>query len=153
MTNRVLTFHGATLGVTECDIPAVDVVIYDDAPLFLTAAGVVGFDAGADAPVASFIETGDLALTPGAMGTVTRAYLTHQADGAMALTVTASVEGTPVVAEYGVPERAATVDRARTVRLGRGPRGVSWAFRLGAEAVRWSLSDFQLQIERVKRRY
>lgn len=153
MSNRVITFHGATLGVSELDIPAADVVIHGGEPLFLTATGVVGFDSEADAPATSYIETGDLAFAPGSINTATRAYLTHQADGAMTLATTASVEGDPVVVEYNVPEQAATVDRTRIVRLGRGPRGVSWAFRLGAEAVRWSLSDFQLQIERVKRRY
>lgn len=63
MSNRVITFHGATMGITEYDIPAIDVVIHDDEPLFLTATGVAGFDAEADLeanPVVSFIQTGNL---------------------------------------------------------------------------------------------
>lgn len=63
MSNRVISFHGATLGVSEYDIPAVDVVIHEGEPLFLTQTGVVGFDAEADLeanPVVSFIQTGDL---------------------------------------------------------------------------------------------
>lgn len=148
MTNRVLTFHGATLGVTEYDIPAVDVVVYDGEPLFLTATGVVGFGSDADQPVAS-IETGSLNLIPGAVCTVQRADALMSATGSVMLRATAEGFETPVPNNYTIPPaKNPTVESMRRISLGRGARGAEWTFRLVSSGGLWSLGLLSVETER-----
>lgn len=150
MTSRVLTFHGATLGVTEYDIPAVDVVIHDDAPLFLTAAGVVGFDSEADQPVAS-IETGALILSPDASCNVSSLRVQMQSDHTATVIARNTGAGSSRTASYRMPPRRVTsAEQQRTVYFGRGPRGVEWTLRLNSGGGPWSLSAMNLKAERAR---
>lgn len=150
MSNRVITFHGATLGVSEYDIPAIDVVIHDGAPLFLTATGVAKFDAEADAPVAS-IETGALVLSPGASCNVPSLRVQMQSDHTATVTVRNTGAGPSCTASYRMPPRRVTsTEQQRTVFFGRGPRGVEWTLRINSGGGPWSLSAMDVKAERAR---
>lgn len=147
--SRVITFHGATLGVSEYSIPAIDVAVVGGEVQFLTADGVLAFDPAADAP-AGYVETGDLNLSGGSVCNVSPAYLVVQSDGPLMLMATWK-QGASRTKEYPVPVRPGDEERARTVPMGKGPRGNSWRLRIASAGGDWTLSGFEVLVDRVGR--
>lgn len=119
---------------------------------------VYGLDSGAvqrlsgtiESTARPYVETGALTLATGAVCNVSRAYLELRNAGSMVLTATAT-QGRDQVGRYPVPARAGDDLRARTVPLGRGPRGNSWAFRLASTGGAWSLGAWEIVAERIGR--
>ena len=81
------------------------------------------------------------------------AHLTLAASAPMRLTTTVDMSGTERKIPYPVPQRVSGQERGRQVRLGRGPRGDAWAFKLATTAAggRWSLGSLAVVLGAIKR--
>lgn len=150
----VAVVNAVSLGVSEWDLAWLDAVEFGGAVYGLAAAGIYRL-AGADddgVPVAAFVETGDLELTPGASINVAEAHLSVAAEGLLTLTATADQDGLERTVVYAVPTSCPDKARVKRMRLGRGVMGNAWRFRLGVEASAWELSGWQIGLERMRRR-
>lgn len=143
---RVLTFHGSTLGISEYSIPTIDVAVVGGEVRFLTAEGVLAFDPAADAP-AGYVETGDLNLSGGSVCNVSLAYLVAQSDGPLTLKATCG-QGESRSMEYAIPARSGDGARARTVPMGKGPRGNEWRLRVSSAGGGWKLDSVEVMKDR-----
>lgn len=124
-----------TLGVTQyAQFPFDALVTHGGATLGLTATGLYELSGDTDdgEPIAAWIRTGDLTLGGTRRSSVPRAYLYVRQDGDLILKTTTTDKGHRAEHWYRLtPSAADGADTAtRRVRLGRGVRGVSWAFEI-----------------------
>ena len=133
-----------TLGVTEYSLAWLDVVSHDGVLYGLTADGLVKLDAAAAVDFASYVTTGDLDVAPGMSVSFGNARLTLAADKAMTLTTTPQRDGEERAVEYLIPARSGDQARVRFVKLGKGLRGNSWRFKLGAQCD-WELTGLSVE--------
>lgn len=124
-----------TLGVTQyAQFPFDALVTHTGTTLGLTATGLYELTGDTDdgEPIAAWIRTGDLTLGGTRRSSVPRAYLYVRQDGDLILKTTVNDRGHRAEHWYRLtPSTADGADAAtRRVRLGRGVRGVSWAFEI-----------------------
>lgn len=151
MSTRVVTFHAATLAVSEYSLPWTDVVQVGGEIYGLGPDGIQTLSGPIEAGATPYVETGDLELTAGAVCGVTRGYLQGQTNSTLTLTATARMQGKLYEQSYSVPGWPWAESRPRTVPLARHLQGSTWQFKLESSGAPWSIDLFEIAIGQVLR--